>query len=60
MTLWDVPAERQLRRWSGLGDIVSLAVSPDGRWAMCGLFEERQAILVPLPDPVRPEKVSMR
>jgi WD40 repeat protein len=60
LTLWDVPAGRQLRRWSGLGGIVSLAVSPDGGWALCGLLHEHQAILVPLPDSVAPEKVSMR
>jgi WD40 repeat protein len=60
MTLWDVPAGRQLRRWSGLGSIVSLAVSPGGRWALCGLFAERQAVLVRLPDPVTPEKLNAR
>jgi WD40 repeat protein len=60
ITLWDVPTGRELQRWLGLGEIVGLAVSPDGRWALCGLVHEHQAILVPLPDPVTTEKVSMR
>jgi serine/threonine protein kinase/WD40 repeat protein len=59
MTLWDVLTGRELQRWSDLGEIVGLAVSPDGRWALCGLFSKR-AFLFRLPEPVPPETVSKR
>ena len=50
INLWDVPTGRLLNRWEGNGTIVSLAVSPDGCWALCGLFSQARAFLFRLPD----------
>jgi WD40 repeat protein len=60
MTLWDFSTQSKLRTWSGLGNVVSVAVSPDGRWAMCGLMAERRARLIRLTDTDRPDKITSR
>lgn len=49
LILWDVASGRQLQRWDDSNRIVSLAVSADGRRALCGTYGKR-AFLLRLPD----------
>ncbi len=48
--LWDVASRTVLQRWEKQGDIVSVAVAPDGRDALFGQGS-RKAFLMRLPDP---------
>jgi WD40 repeat protein/tRNA A-37 threonylcarbamoyl transferase component Bud32 len=37
--LWDVGTGKVLHRFEGVGSVVCLAVSPDGRWALSGSYD---------------------
>ncbi len=49
--LWDVATGKEMQRWEDQGKIVSLAISPDGRHALCGRWDF-DAFLMRLPVPV--------
>ncbi len=60
MILWEVATGRELDRWAGLGEVVSVAPAPDGRWALCGLCAQKRAFLLRLPEPPEREWAAPR
>ena len=56
--LWDVAGGKELQRWQKQGDVVSVAIAPDGRDALFGLFSHK-AFLMRLPAPPPPAKPEL-
>jgi WD40 repeat protein len=50
MILWDVDAGKEIQRWKQDAAIVSVAISPDGKHALCGAADKK-AFMMRLPDP---------
>jgi WD40 repeat protein len=57
MILWDVNAGKEIQRWKRTESIVTVAISPDGKEALCGTFDKK-AFLFRLPAP--PAKADKR
>ena len=50
MILWDVDAGKEIQRWTQDAAIVSVAISPDGKHALCGAVDKK-AFMMRLPEP---------
>jgi hypothetical protein len=49
MILWNVTTGSEVQRWKRDAGIVSVAIAPDGKHALCGTWDKK-AFLFRLPD----------